>query len=160
MQPLALGSTRAASPSTCAAQLLDVAPLVMRRIRNEMRRRTMPGLSLPQFRALNYLRKHPGSSLSDVAQHLGLTLPSTSRLVQRLVTHKVVVRRVGRDRRCNKLSLTERGRLALASARMETFEQLAEILKPLSHRDLATVSVALLVLERAFAESGDDVNLP
>ncbi|MGH2504870.1 MAG: MarR family winged helix-turn-helix transcriptional regulator, partial [Ktedonobacterales bacterium] len=64
-----------------AAALMEVAPLVMREIRTRMRQSRGAGLSVPQFRALGYLRRHPGCSLTEVADHLGLSVPATSRLV-------------------------------------------------------------------------------
>jgi len=160
MQFLAQETNSAVSPSDCSAQLLEVAPLIMRRIRGEMRRRTIPGLSIPQFRTLNFLREHPRSSLSEVAEFLGLTAPSASKLVQRLVAQKVVGRRVAKDRRRICLSLTEHGRTALALARLETHEQLAESLEPLSQEELATVSAALRILGRNFSQGGVDGNVP
>ena len=152
-------STQASSPAECSAQLLEVTPAIMRHIRSEMRRRTMPGLSVPQFRTLNYLRNHSGASLSDVAESQGLTLPSASKLVQKLVSQKVVARRAANDRRRVCLSLTERGLTALALARQETHQQLAENLQALSTEELATVSAALRILDQAFTQGGADVHL-
>jgi DNA-binding MarR family transcriptional regulator len=43
------------------------------------------GLSVPQFRALGFVHRHAGSSLSEVADHIGLTLPAMSRLIDGLV---------------------------------------------------------------------------
>ena len=117
MQQLAGETIMPPSLSECAEQLLEVTPLIMRRIRAEMRRRTMPGLSVPQFRALNYLRQHPGASLNVVAEHLGLTPPTASKLIQKLVADRVVARRVASDRRRVCLSLTHSGITALSAAR-------------------------------------------
>ncbi len=125
-----------------------------------MRHRTMPGLSIPQFRTLNYLWKRPGASLSDLAAFLGLALPSTSKLVQKLVVQKVVMRRAARDRRRIRLSVTEQGIAALALAQQETREQLADSLESLTPEELSTVSAALVVLGRAFSQGGVDVNVP
>ena len=73
------------SESETAAAIMDVVPLVHARIRTEMRSYRMPGLSIPQFRALIYLFRHENASLSDVAEHLNLKLPSTSKLINALV---------------------------------------------------------------------------
>lgn len=131
----------------------------MRTIREEMRQRTMPGLTVPQYRALNYIRKNPGSSLHSVAVHLGLTAPSTSKLVQKLVTSKVVARRIASDRRRVRLSVTDSGMNALGQARAETRDQLAANLKSLSQDELRSLSIALQALGRAFSQGGDDVNI-
>jgi DNA-binding MarR family transcriptional regulator len=132
----------------------------MRRIRSEMRIRTMSGLSVPHFRTLNYLSNHPGTSLSELAEFLGLTPPSTSKLVQKLVTARVVARRIGRDRRRVRLTLTADGRSALAEAHRETQESLARTLSSLSRRELKTLSASLRTLADAFSRSGPDVAVP
>ncbi len=151
----------AASASKCSAQLLEVAPLITRRIVQEMRRRTIADLSIPQYRALNYIRNHDGISLSDLSEFLGLTLPSTSKLIQRLVILKVVTRKVAKDRRRVCISLTGTGKTALTQARQETHKQLYKMLAPLSKKELATVSNALRILGRAFSKGGAYVvNVP
>jgi len=66
----------------CARQVLETVPLVMRTVRAEMRRRRTADLSVPQFRTLNFLNRQAGASLSQVAEHIGLTLPSMSLLVE------------------------------------------------------------------------------
>jgi DNA-binding MarR family transcriptional regulator len=146
--------------SECSAQLIDLTPVIMRRISEEMRLRTMPGLTIPQFRTLNYLQRHPRSSLSDVAAYLGFTLPSTSKLVQKFVTQKVVLRRVARDRRRVCLSLTQQGITALDQARLETRQKLAENLGSLTQEELTTVSTALSILSSAFSGGGAGVSIP
>ena len=161
MQQLAKETTSENLAYDCSAQLLDVVPLIMRRARAEARRRALPGTSIPQARVLHFLGQNPGASLSEVAEFVGLTMPSTSKLVQRLVSQGVVERRDGSDdRRRINLSLTEQGQTALARARLETREQLAHNLQHLSPRELATISDALKVLNRAFSEGGADVHVP
>jgi len=159
VQQLARESIVEPSPADCAELLLAITPVIMRRIRAEMRLRTLPGLSIPQFRALDYLSHHPQVSLNDVAEHLGLTPPTASKLIQKLVCQKVVARRVAVDRRRVSLSLTQSGTAALSVARSETRQQLAESLKSLSADELAATSMALRALERAFSQGGNDVNV-
>ncbi len=131
----------------------------MRRIRSEMRHRTMAGLTLPQFRTMGYLRRHPRASLNEIADYLGLTAPTVSKLVQKLVTQSVISRRAGSDRRRVSLSLTQLGATALAKARLETRRQLADSLRSLPAKDLVTLSEGLRMLRRAFVEGGTDVNV-
>jgi DNA-binding MarR family transcriptional regulator len=138
--------------SECSAQLIELVPLIMRSISGEMRRRTLPGLSVPQYRTLNFLQRHPGASLSDVAVFLGLTLPSTSKIVQKFVTQKVVSRKTAGDRRRICLSLTQQGTAALTKARLETHQKMMEKLGSLTAEELATVSASLRVLNSAFSE--------
>jgi len=158
MQQLAK-ETIVGAPEDLAEQLLEVTPSIMRRIRSEMRLRTMPGLSIAQFRALDYLGHHPQVSLSVVAEHLGLTPPTASKLVQKLVANKVVARRVATDRRRVSLSLTQAGIAALSAARSETRQQLANSLNLLTSEELAALSLGLRALGRAFSKGGNHVNI-
>ena len=76
----------------CARQLLDTTPQIMRFIRAEMRSHRGHDLSVPQFRTLTFVNRNPEGSLSHLADHLGLTLPSTSKLVDGLVNQKIIIR--------------------------------------------------------------------
>src|SRR5512136_3296462 len=106
----------AISSETCAQEVLEVVPLVMRTIRAEMRRHRTADLSVPQFRTLSFIDHNADASLSDVAEHIGLTLPSMSKIVDGLVTRKLVTRQTHpTDRRRMTLTLTTRGQTALES---------------------------------------------
>jgi DNA-binding MarR family transcriptional regulator len=159
MQSLAKETINTPGSLECSAQLLETVPHIMRRIHREMRSRTLGGLTVPQFRSLSFIYRHPRSSLSDLAVHLGLTAPSTSKLVQKLVVKKAVVRRAANDRRRICLSLTEQGTTALNQARLETQQQLTYSLSGLKSEEIATVLSALKLLRTAFKEGGIDVNL-
>jgi len=160
MQSLAKETIKSSSPFECSAQLIEIVPLIMRRIRGEMRSRTLGGLTIPQFRTLSFIYRNPRSSLSDLAAHLGLTPPSTSKLVQKLVIKKAIVRRVANDRRRVCLSLTEQGTTALNQSRLETQQQLEKSLNELNSEEIMTVLNALKFLQSAFKEGGTDVNIP
>src|SRR5258708_38439541 len=74
-----------ATADECAAMLLEVIPAVMRSIRTQMRLRTAPELSVVQFRSLALAHRSGGATISDIAEHIGVTLPSASKLVDTLV---------------------------------------------------------------------------
>ena len=76
--------TEKITPEQCARQVVETTPLVMRFIRLQVRK-SGAFTSMPQFRALNFLYRHPGASLSSLADHLGVTLPTASVIVDRLV---------------------------------------------------------------------------
>jgi DNA-binding MarR family transcriptional regulator len=135
----------------CARDILDTVPLVMRFIRDQVRLRRTTGLSLPQFRTLIFLSRIKNSSLSAVAEHLGLSLPAMSRLINGLVGHKLVKRRtVSTNRRQIALTLTARGRATLEVVRSEIRLQLADSLKSLPAAEQRTVQHAMRVLHRVF----------
>ena len=102
------------SPDVCAQEILEVVPAVMRTIRAELRRHRMADLTVPQFRTLAFIDHKADASLSDVAEHIGLTLPSMSKIVDGLVVRKLVTRQTHpTDRRRMTLALTTRGQTAL-----------------------------------------------
>jgi DNA-binding MarR family transcriptional regulator len=95
---------------SCAAELLEVVPLIMRAVRAEVRRQRAPELAMPQFRALAFIGRNEGAALSDVAVFLGLGLPSASKLIDGLVALKFVVRETApKDRRRVHLALSPAG---------------------------------------------------
>jgi DNA-binding MarR family transcriptional regulator len=140
-----------ALPDECACEVLETVPLVMRVIRAEMRSHRTPDLSVSQFRTLTFLNHHEGASLGDVAEHIGLTLPSMSMMVDKLVVRNLVERRTSpTDRRRVTLTLTMDGKAMLEAARQDTQAHLAEVLAALSADERATVVQAMQVLRPVF----------
>jgi DNA-binding MarR family transcriptional regulator len=134
----------------CAGELLEVVPLACRWMRAAVRRRE-PSWSLPQLQALGFLRLNPGASLSDLAGHLGVGLPTASTLITRLVSVGQVDRRDDpAERRRTLLRLTGRGGAQFEAALVSTQDELAERLRSLPARDQARLCQALRVLHRLF----------
>ena len=137
---------------SCAHALIDTSPQILQAIRVEMRRGRGADISIPQFRTLRFIQRHPDSSLSDLAEHLGLALPSVSKLVDGLVKQELISRKESaEDRRKITLLLTETGASIVDSARADARANLAEKLKHLSDDDLKTISQAMLILHPIFA---------
>ncbi len=140
-----------ASSEECAHELLEVVPLVMRRIRAELRTHREGDLSVPQYRAMAFLRGHKGTSLSELAEHIGLGLPSMSKLVDGLVARGLVVRQEDPgDRRRLFLCLTEQGQATVAASRAATQADLAKVLGALAPAERATVTEAMHLLRPLF----------
>jgi DNA-binding MarR family transcriptional regulator len=137
----------------CARQLLDTTPQVMRFIRAEMRSHRGHDLSVPQFRTLTFVNRNPEVSLSHLAEHLGLTLPSTSKLVDGLVNQKIIIRHESKeDRRRLTLALTKNGQDILRVAREATQNHLKDVLHELSADELSTVIHAMNLLQSLFTK--------
>ncbi len=134
-----------------AREVLDVVPLVMRTIRKKFREQRTADLSLAQFRALTYINRQDGTSLSDVAEHLGLGLPSASKLVDGLVGRKLIVRISDKgDRRRVCLSITPKGKEKVDLAHAHTQAFLADKMRGLSDDELETVTRAMRILRGLF----------
>ena len=144
------------SPDECAGRILEVAPAVMRAIRAEMRSHRAPDISVSQFRALVFINRREGASLWDLAEHIGLTLPSISKMVDVLVARNLVKREAHpRDRRRLTLALTRRGRAMQKSARAATQRFLAARLATARASDRAVVAQAMAVLRPLFTSGND-----
>ena len=143
------------SPDLCAQEVLDVVPVVMQTIRAELRRHRTADLSVPQFRTLAFIDRQADASLSDVAEHIGLTLPSMSKIVDGLVTRRLVTRQTApEDRRRMTLALTARGQSALQASREATRACLAEDLAMLTERERETIKQAMTILRPVFTPPG------
>lgn len=136
--------------------MLDGLPPVMWFIRRQMRRHRERGLSVPAFRALVLLSRYPTASLSAVAEHIGSTLPSASRLVSGLVDKKFVDRQISpADRRVASLGLTRRGQAVLAAAEVETQDEVAARLEGLTDGERGTVVAAMQLLRGTFGTDSE-----
>jgi len=135
----------------CAGELLDTVPLIMHVLRSEMRIRRPADLSVPQFRVLAFLRRREGTSLSDVADHLGLTLSTMSKMVDALVLRNYVIREVcPDDRRRMVLGLTSLGRSVFDKAACHARARIAHTLSGLSGEDRQTIIAAMKSLQQVF----------
>jgi DNA-binding MarR family transcriptional regulator len=149
MRPSDLGT--GFTPDGCARKIMDIVPLVMRRMRAEMRRQVEHALSVPQFRALAFAGRNPGGALAEVAEHLGVTPATASAAVDRLVRRGLLSREVHPDeRRRVVLTLTAAGSRLLGRARASTRRKIADLLTELSPDQLRQVAVGLDVLSGVF----------
>ncbi|HEX2913360.1 MAG TPA: MarR family transcriptional regulator [Chloroflexia bacterium] len=134
-----------------ATMIMEVIPLVMRKLRTEMRMYRPADLSIPQFRALNFVRRNPGTSLSRVADHLGLTLPSVSKLIDTLQERELLKREIdAENRRKVRLTLTASGQVALEATLQITMNHLTATVSQLSKEDQLTVEKAMQILRPLF----------
>ncbi len=135
----------------CAHAVMQTLPVVMRAIRAEMRRNGASLLSIPQVRTLAYLHRNPGSCLFHLAEHLGVTRPTASTLVERLVRRGMVSRAEDpQERRRIVLRLTPLGLRHFRRTRQATRRWMATVLSRLSAVELRHVKKGLTVLAAPF----------
>jgi DNA-binding MarR family transcriptional regulator len=141
-------------PEECARELLDVVPLVMRDIRSQMRSRRATDLTVPQFRTLVFVNNNTGASLSEVAEHMGITLPSTSKLVDDLIKKGMMRRREHSvDRRRVSLAVTPRGVTVFEVSRKGTLKYLTEKLSRTNVDDCEAIVKAMRAMRQVFSTS-------
>ena len=135
----------------CARELLEVVPIIARFIRTEMRRHRALGLTVPQFRTLAFTERTGGTTLGGVAEHLGLTPPSTCKIVDGLEARELITRlQSPRDHRKVNLQITAVGKRVVADARRETHKGLASILSSLDQRELERIMQSMRALRMVF----------
>ena len=144
-----------------AQQVMDVVPLVTRTIRSKLRERRSADISLPQFRAMAYLNRNEGASLSALSAHIGLTLPSMSKLIDGLVSRNLITRTGhSQDRRRVCLSLTPQGHNELNAVYAHTQKYIAEKISNLGEEDLKMISRTMQILKELFTlEREEELNL-
>ena len=137
----------------CAREILETVPIVMRVIRKEVRKHGPRVLSVPQFRTLSFVNRRRGVSLSEAAEHIGLTLPSMSALVDGLVSRGYVTRRTHPDdRRRMNLVLTDRGEKTLRVAREGALSELSQYIRLIPQNERGLILKAMHTLREVFPE--------
>lgn len=135
----------------CADQVLDVVPGVMDAMRAAMRLNVGDQLSVPQFRALAFIGRTPGAAVGAVAAFLGVTMPTASAMVDRLVRAGAVQQAADpADRRRHQLHLTPAGRAQLQAIRRQAREDFARTLARQDADELRTLQAGLAVLHKVF----------
>jgi len=139
------------SPSACAGAVLEALPGIMWFVRRQMRSRRTAGMSVPQFRALVNIHRCPARSLFELAEKIGSSVPTVSRIVSGLVAHGLVDRQgCTADRRRIALRLTPRGETALEAAWSGTQDALAQRLAALPEADRMMLARSFALLHDVF----------
>jgi DNA-binding MarR family transcriptional regulator len=150
-------TSRKKASEQCAAKVMETVPLVMRFLRADMRARKSTELSVPQFRTLAFLDRNPGASLSQLAEHLGVTRATASANTERLVQREYVDRCDDpEERRKVVLNLTEAGKQHLYQTRAQTRAYISELLNDLTEEQVAQVDESLNLLRQIFEATALD----
>lgn len=119
-----------------AQAVIQVALRVLRMVRAEIARQPGRELTLTEMQALGFLLSNPGASLSELADHLGLQKPTTSKVVEELVQQGRISREVvPENRRKLALNISESGREALELAAEPAMSRMTELLARLTEEE-------------------------
>jgi DNA-binding MarR family transcriptional regulator len=145
----------------CARAVMETVPRVVRAIREEARRGGAPLLTIPQLRTLGFLDRQPGACLGHLAEHLGVSVPTASTLVDRLVGRDLLTRTQDpRERRRLVLALTPLGARHLRRARQSAHAWIAATLAHLPPDTLRCISQGVTKLGEAFQAPTRDSGRP
>lgn len=133
------------STQQLAHLLRDFVGMVMRRsVCDTMRILRRVELSMPQLVTLWFLRRSGTATISDIREHLNLSLAATSHLVDRLVISGIVSRNEGvLDRRHKEVMLTETGIALLDEIELARVAELAQHLARMPQPQLGVTIDAL-----------------
>ncbi|HEX2949521.1 MAG TPA: MarR family transcriptional regulator [Armatimonadota bacterium] len=93
-----------------AGEVMETACALAYVFRTEIHRMQHDSMTLSQFRALSYIEHSGSPSLSQLAEVLGVTLPSASKIVDDLVAAGYVTRaQLPENRRMLAISISESG---------------------------------------------------
>jgi MarR family transcriptional regulator for hemolysin len=135
-----------------------VAPLLMREFRAEMRRSAPHDLSVPLFRSLILAGNRPGATVSDLANHLGVTLPTASVAVGKLAARGLLQTPAEGQRRS--LQLTRSGAQVVEQARQNATLAFEQRLASLPAQALGQIDAALAALENALGGTPMPASIP
>lgn len=139
------------NPNSLSNEILNVIPLSMRAIRNEMRGIAQSELTVAQFRVLTRLSLSPHTN-KQLADWVGISPASMCRTIDVLVKRELVVRQHGKnsDRREVLVVLTSKGKRKYANIEQATKQMLKERLASLSEHDRKELRAGLVQLQRIF----------
>lgn len=144
-------TTQKPTAAYAATELMEAIPAIMQFIRTQMRNQRDSSLSVPQFRVLAFLSRHSGASLSEVAEHLGVTRATASTMTDRLVRRSLIDRaEVPHERRQIMLKLTTMGNDCLDKMRHITRGKITHLLDGLTDEELEHLSAGLGILRQVF----------
>ncbi|MDQ2665483.1 MAG: glycoside hydrolase family 3 C-terminal domain-containing protein [Gemmatimonadota bacterium] len=130
-----------------AQAVIQVAWRVMRMVKTEITAAPPSELTPTQMQSLGFMISNPGASLSELAVHLGLKMPTTSKVVDELVKSGRAEREVVPDnRRKVSLTITESGRAVVESAAEPAVTRVAALLGQLSAQERSVIDQSMSLL--------------
>lgn len=137
-------------------QVLIALPLIGKRLHASVAAHPeAAGRSLGQIRAMVHLYHHDSSTVGDLAGALGVTMPTASELIDRLVEDGLVERAVNpEDRRQVLVSLTPRAREFGNRIHQVRRAQVKSALSRLEPHEWPAFARSMQALAEALAESG------
>ena len=113
------------------------------------------GLSMSQLGALFHIHRMGHSGVTDLGEHLGVTSPAASQMLDRLVEQGLILRTEDpSDRRAKQIVLTEEGLRVLEQSMPARQKWLQELAGALSDSEKASVTEALALITERARESG------
>lgn len=129
---------------------MELAPLMMRRMRVQVIKASVGALTLPQYRILAHINRGL-NSIGAIAEHHGVAQPSMSKMISLMEKKGLIVRKtLVSDKRQSVLSMTAKGKKIFLEVRGRTQTRIAEKLEELSVKDLIQLEKSFVGIKRVF----------
>ena len=133
---------------------MDAISLAMRITGGALDKNASSILSIQQFRALISMKMISQPSLSQVAEHMGVTISMASKIIDGMVDRGYILRNTDtEDRRKLVLSITKEGENALDAVHMAALGCYIEKLQVLTPAEREVVNIAADLIRRMFRGS-------
>ena len=118
-----------------------------RSMRNFIHHARKSGLSMTHLGAMFHIHSKGSCGVTDLGDHLGVTSPAASQMLERLVQQELILRTEDpKDRRGKQIVLTDKGNRVLEDGILARQSWLNDLAQTLSDGEKETIMVALNIL--------------
>lgn len=129
---------------------MEIAPMMMRRMRAQVMKASVGTLTMPQYRILANINRGL-NSIGAIAEHHGVAQPSMSKMISLMEKKGLIVRKtLVSDKRQSVLSMTAKGKKIFLDVRGHAQEKLADKLSDLTLQDLAQLEKSFDGIKQVF----------
>ncbi len=120
-------------------------------IKSELREKSGNAVSFDQLKTMLYIKNHGKPTMKEIADHLAITPPSATSLVENLAKHKFVSRIFDeRDRRIIRLEITPAGKKILENCYRHLLKTIERVFSNLNEKQVANLKDILKTLVRHY----------
>lgn len=130
---------------------MELAPMMMRRMRAQVIKASVGALTLPQYRILANINRGL-DSIGAIAEHHGVAQPSMSKMISLMEKKGLILRKtLATDKRQSVLSMTAKGKKIFLEVRGRAQNRIAEKLEELSFEDLTQLEKSFAGIKQVFS---------
>lgn len=130
---------------------MELAPMMMRRMRAQVIKASVGALTLPQYRILANINRGL-DSIGAIAEHHGVAQPSMSKMISLMEKKGLILRKtLATDKRQSVLSMTAKGKKIFLEVRGRAQNRIAEKLEELSFEDLNQLEKSFAGIKQVFS---------
>ena len=133
-------------------ELTDILFRTMRQMRDRMhRQRKFDPMSFLQLETLRFIDEHRTPTMKYIARHLCITPPSTTSMIEGLVTSRLIVRKYDAgDRRVVRLAITINGKKILENCFRKRAHAFKSMLKVLNVQERQHFKQILIKMQESY----------